>query len=231
MKNSILIIIFILILIIGAISFYLYIYANQPPKSDTCQNLCGDGICQEVVCEAIGCPCPETPESCPQDCQRPLSTIDFKKQYIFLDQHTNINGKTISGECPMMMIDFPTYSFKKETGILNGMINFEVNEKLKVVYGWGTSLSGDAGGGAGTTLVGIYEFPYNGEDIVINKIDNDGTVQFTYKGKAITLKPNSEWEDIKTETNKETKGCIREDTITDKIINYGILDKTKIKSF
>ncbi|MEM5870266.1 MAG: hypothetical protein QXR09_03845 [Candidatus Aenigmatarchaeota archaeon] len=33
-----------------------------------CKNLCGDGTCQEIVCLAIGCPCPETKESCPQDC-------------------------------------------------------------------------------------------------------------------------------------------------------------------
>ncbi len=33
-----------------------------------CKDLCGDGICQEVVCEAHGCPCAETPESCPYDC-------------------------------------------------------------------------------------------------------------------------------------------------------------------
>lgn len=36
---------------------------------ETCKNLCGDGICQEIVCLAIGCPCPETKESCPQDCR------------------------------------------------------------------------------------------------------------------------------------------------------------------
>jgi len=33
-----------------------------------CQDLCGDGICQEIVCMAVGCPCSETPETCPQDC-------------------------------------------------------------------------------------------------------------------------------------------------------------------
>lgn len=44
---------------------------------------CGDSICQEVVCTAIGCPKPETPQSCPQDCQtsgykfQPIS--EFKK--------------------------------------------------------------------------------------------------------------------------------------------------------
>lgn len=34
-----------------------------------CKDLCGDGVCQEVVCEAIGCPCPEGPEVCPEDCK------------------------------------------------------------------------------------------------------------------------------------------------------------------
>jgi hypothetical protein len=33
-----------------------------------CRDLCGDGVCQEIVCMAVGCPCPETPQTCPQDC-------------------------------------------------------------------------------------------------------------------------------------------------------------------
>lgn len=34
----------------------------------TCEDKCGDGTCQEVVCEAMGCPCAETATNCPQDC-------------------------------------------------------------------------------------------------------------------------------------------------------------------
>lgn len=34
-----------------------------------CEDLCGNGICEEVVCMAEGCPCPETTASCPADCQ------------------------------------------------------------------------------------------------------------------------------------------------------------------
>lgn len=34
-----------------------------------CKDLCGDGICQEIVCLAIDCPCAETVGSCPQDCK------------------------------------------------------------------------------------------------------------------------------------------------------------------
>lgn len=33
-----------------------------------CKNMCGDNQCQEVVCQAIGCPCAETITTCPQDC-------------------------------------------------------------------------------------------------------------------------------------------------------------------
>ena len=36
----------------------------------TCKDQCGDGICQEIVCMAIGCPCPETKATCPQDCKK-----------------------------------------------------------------------------------------------------------------------------------------------------------------
>lgn len=39
-----------------------------PNPEEACEDLCGDGICQEVVCLGVGCPCPETPESCPEDC-------------------------------------------------------------------------------------------------------------------------------------------------------------------
>ena len=42
---------------------------DLPVPPESCKNLCGDGICQEIVCMAIGCPCPETPENCPQDCK------------------------------------------------------------------------------------------------------------------------------------------------------------------
>jgi putative hemolysin len=33
-----------------------------------CVEACGDGLCDEIVCQAEGCPCAETPESCPEDC-------------------------------------------------------------------------------------------------------------------------------------------------------------------
>ena len=35
-----------------------------------CKDFCGDGNCQEIVCQAVGCPCSETKENCPKDCQK-----------------------------------------------------------------------------------------------------------------------------------------------------------------
>jgi phage shock protein C len=33
-----------------------------------CEDVCGDGICQEIVCLGQGCPCAETMTTCPKDC-------------------------------------------------------------------------------------------------------------------------------------------------------------------
>ena len=44
-----------------------------------CKDLCGDGICQELVCMAIGCPCSETPEACPSDCKQTSYIFDKSK--------------------------------------------------------------------------------------------------------------------------------------------------------
>lgn len=53
---------------------------NQP----VCQDKCGDGTCQEIVCMGTNCPCAETKNSCPQDCpsqpdQSPTSKTNSKQ--------------------------------------------------------------------------------------------------------------------------------------------------------
>lgn len=44
---------------------------TPPPSqpSSFCKDTCGDGQCAEIVCQAEGCPCAETSDSCPQDCK------------------------------------------------------------------------------------------------------------------------------------------------------------------
>ncbi len=43
---------------------------EEPPKDErlSCVDLCGDGICQEIVCMGIDCPCAENADGCPLDC-------------------------------------------------------------------------------------------------------------------------------------------------------------------
>ncbi len=48
--------------------FRFYKTENKGTEEKICQDACGDGQCQEIVCLGNGCPCPETPETCPQDC-------------------------------------------------------------------------------------------------------------------------------------------------------------------
>lgn len=43
--------------------------ASGPAPEATCKDECGNGTCEEVVCMAVGCPCAETKESCPADCE------------------------------------------------------------------------------------------------------------------------------------------------------------------
>lgn len=47
------------------------------PGEKTCVNKCGDGVCQEIVCMAVGCPCTETAQSCPKDCEKD-ETLNWK---------------------------------------------------------------------------------------------------------------------------------------------------------
>jgi hypothetical protein len=41
----------------------------EPPS--VCKDECGNGECQEMVCLGSGCPCSESPASCPMDCASP----------------------------------------------------------------------------------------------------------------------------------------------------------------
>ncbi len=43
-------------------------YRGPCKPNGCCLDLCGNGICDQIVCLSCGCPCPETPENCPQDC-------------------------------------------------------------------------------------------------------------------------------------------------------------------
>ncbi len=48
----------------------------SPSGGSICVDMCGDGTCQKVVCLGEGCPCAETPQSCPVDCPAAGGYVD-----------------------------------------------------------------------------------------------------------------------------------------------------------
>jgi hypothetical protein len=155
-------------------------------------------------------------------------------KYVFVDHHIHIHGELIEGEYPFMFIDFPTYSFDKETSTLRGMIDFDINATLKIVYGSGSSLSGCVGSGAGTVLSGVYELPYEHDGLKIVKIEPDGTAHIEYNGVSIILNTGEELVNTISKIDAQQFGDQigkANLTITDRIVNYGILDKSKIEKW
>jgi hypothetical protein len=45
-----------------------FVKQRAAPAGANCENMCGDGTCQQIVCQAVGCPCAETPVNCAADC-------------------------------------------------------------------------------------------------------------------------------------------------------------------
>ncbi len=152
---------------------------------------------------------------------------------VFVDHHVNTNGELIEGKYQGgLNIDFPTYSFDETSKILNGECDFEINKTLKIIYGDGRSLSGVVGEGAATGLSGIYDLPYIKGKFEIRQIESDGTVHIQYNDSLIVLKSNEEWINVTSEIDTQDfgEGIAKAKIITtDKIVNYGIIEKSKIE--
>lgn len=75
LKNKVfftIIIVLALVGIVAAVLSWSKYYKEQQAKEkiqEMCKDVCGDEICQRIVCLGPGCPCVETVERCPQDCQ------------------------------------------------------------------------------------------------------------------------------------------------------------------
>ncbi len=150
-------------------------------------------------------------------------------KFIFIDHHLQKEGQCVKGTCnPGPMIDFPTYSWDDANKILSAMLlNFEINDQLKAVYGNGQSLSGIAGGGAGTRLDGVYNLPYQQNDLTLTRIDADGTAYLQYQGQSVVLETGEEWRMVTEEDIHQDQGTAHIVT-TDRIVNYGVLEPSQI---
>jgi len=147
---------------------------------------------------------------------------------LFIEQHTNTDGRIIAGDYPFTFIDFPTYFFDEEERTLKGSIDFDVDDVV-AIYGSGRSLSGDAGSGAATSLWPIYSIPAEAGGDRITRLWDDGKVAVEHAGKLIILKPGETW---KNTTVEETTGGYNtgliELTVTDIITNHGFIEKEDV---
>ncbi|BER93145.1 hypothetical protein QBE54_01125 [Thermatribacter velox] len=119
--------------------------------------------------------------------------LNFTKGLLFFEQWVHIEGDPGS---PYVYIDFPTYRFSEEEGLLisfnqafgsgEGKINPQV---VNLVVGEGTSLSGSAGSGAASGLQGITDFPFRtGYQILsVQEMREDGSLLLRKSSSTITF--------------------------------------------
>lgn len=149
-------------------------------------------------------------------------------QVLFIDRRVHLEGACIEGDCqPGPMIDFPTYRFDPETGILNSWLPVDLGDDLQMLYGNGTSLAGLAGGGAASGLTEIYAIPAKVEGVRIVQVDGDGTAYLESGGELLVLAPGQAWTNTTEDVEEQEDGKVRL-TSTEQIVNHGILDTDKI---
>lgn len=77
-KTGLIIAIIIIVVILAGISVFAVLNfemiknwfgSEKEIEEPICADECGNAICDEIVCQAIGCPCAETIETCPVDCE------------------------------------------------------------------------------------------------------------------------------------------------------------------
>lgn len=154
------------------------------------------------------------------------------KKILFIEQHSITNGILISGpEPPLLMVDFPMYSYNEEENKLEGWIEFEIEPELLVIYGSGGCLSGTAGAGCGTGLTACYEIPFVHGRFQLLSIDSDENISGIYKNEIIELSPGEEWisKRVFPDTSMvDGQLSISEITVTDKLVHWGTLEKPDI---
>jgi len=149
--------------------------------------------------------------------------------YAFIDHQVYIDGTTTTGTYPLLMIDFPTYLFDPDKGVLEGLVTFEINQSLLLIYGSGTHLSGDCGSGASGMLHGGYSLPYRENGFVVRGFTTNGTVYLSYLNQTIALQAGERWTDLSI-INETTSDYTITKMVTDTITYYGVFPVSEIKA-
>jgi len=91
-------------------------------KDKICIDLCGNGVCDELVCQGTGCPCPETYGTCAEDCAP--SQGSWTDEYMCKNNWTYRRYQHSNGNYSWKNYEYCTY------GCANGSCNLapELNQ-------------------------------------------------------------------------------------------------------
>jgi hypothetical protein len=171
-----------------------------------------------------------TPTPTPTGSEGPVTATPTRSaaaRYLFVERWEHqVRGPG----CGMMLIDFPTYQFYPDSGILRLYLYFGRNPLLEdtdVGYcGSGRSVEGHNSGGEASKLLRIVTLPFEVGDLQVRSVDPGGAVLAVRGGEDIALAPGAErrWQWV---GNGETPGCTV--TTTLRVTNYGYQDRSKIE--
>jgi hypothetical protein len=153
------------------------------------------------------------------------------KPYLFVEDFGIADGRVISGtDCPRVCIDFPFYGYNRDTGILWGVMNFDIGDSLLMLLGHWQSLLNAAGCGTASGLSPVYRLPYPAAaaNVQYTHIRENGTLEFSLGDSAYVLPVNEHWS--RTTVAQDTfGGCTVEKTETRTITNFGFLTNEQLK--
>ncbi len=152
-------------------------------------------------------------------------------EYLFVEYWTH---SVLGTNCEGLCIDFPTYYFDPQSGVLTIDLpdpTLVLAEDEIGYVGSGKSLGG-VGGGAFSDLTKIRQCPLTvygaGADVTLRYADETGAITLEREGEVIALEPGEAWvsdEEIEVwDWNGE--GCVV--TSTHYITNYAFQDRDKI---
>lgn len=155
-------------------------------------------------------------------------------KYILLE-HKVQTLLTIPGDSdtsrPYAYLGYPTYSYNQSVIAASNEIIPPINDRLKVIYEYGSIIGPGGCHGASFNMSGVYGFPYASDDgMTVLSINSDGTAYLTYDGKPVILGPKETWYDNRTTTedvlpynaNSSARPLTVNVSVSDRIVNYGI---------
>jgi len=149
--------------------------------------------------------------------------------YLFVECIIQKEIRIIDGKCTLKRIDRPTYYFDNKSGILEGRVDFPINDTLKVIFGYRVT-----NGGEMSYLTGVYDVPtlINTEygKIWIFYVDENGKLGIEFKGNTVTLEKNKGFTYVIKDIHS-SENCKLEEIVSLKILNHGLLKKKSIKEW